>query len=137
MNDNNNDIDNSFREYYKADYFSTRKAYIYFSVNECHKTCESCKYYGDDINHHCDICSEQYPFSLSIINGNNCYEKCPKKYTVIDNNICVNKNTDLITEKNSEDITDMITDKNTEIITEIKTIANSEEKIEKNTELLT
>ena len=72
-NDNNNDIDSNFREYYKEDYLSTRKAYIYFSVNECHKTCKSCKYYGDDMNHHCDICSEHYPFSLSIINGNKCY----------------------------------------------------------------
>jgi len=133
-NDNNNDIDTSFREYYKEEYFSTRKAYIYFSVNECHKTCGSCKYYGDDLNHHCNSCSEQYPFSLSIINGNNCYEECPKEYTVIDNNICANKNTDIITEKYSEEITDIITEKSTEIITEIKTVANSEQKFDKNTE---
>ena len=135
-----NDIDASFREYYKADYLSTRKGYIYFSVNECHKTCESCKYYGDDLNHHCDICSEQYPFSLSIINGNNCYEECPKEYTVIDNNICIkNKDivTEIITENFSEDITDISTDKSTEIISELKTSVNSEGKIEKNTELLT
>ena len=144
MDENNNNFDVEFKEYFNPEYFSTRKAYIYFSVNKCYKSCESCKYYGDNLNHHCDICSEKYPFSLSIINGNNCFEECPKGYTASDNNICINKNTDIktekITEKYSEKIIYMITDKSTEILTESRNAVNSEEKIEKssekNTELL-
>ena len=135
MSDISDDI--NLKEIFKPDYFSTRKSIIYSSVNECYKTCESCRYYGDDSNHHCNICSESYPFSLSIINGKNCYGECPENYKLIDDNICL-KNTDLISDKITEQITEKITtvinDTFAEITIEKEAEDNSEEKIESNSE---
>ena len=127
-------LDINLKQFFKPDYFSTRKSFIYFSINECYKTCESCRYYGNDLNHHCDTCSENFPLYLSIINGKNCFEECPENYIAANNNICKNKSTDLITEhiaeKTMEQIANDISDKSTELISEIKSEGNSEEKIE-------
>ena len=133
----------SLKDFFKPDYFSTRKSNIYFSVNECYKTCENCRYYGDDLNHHCDICSENYPFSLSNVNGKSCFEECPENYIATDN-ICLNttKSINLITEYTTEQKTELIindiNDKSTELIIEKNSEGNSEEiaKIsDQNTEL--
>ena len=117
----------NLKKFFKPEYFSTRKSFIYFSVKECYKTCESCRYYGNDLNHHCDTCSENYPLYLSNINMKNCFEECPENYIKSDNNICVNKSIDLITEYITEQIKERT---DNDIITEKKSEGNSEEKIE-------
>ena len=69
--ENNKD---SYKSYYQPNFLSGRQSYINFSINECFNRCQSCSYYGDNLNHHCDICSSNYPFTISITNGNNCFQ---------------------------------------------------------------
>ena len=78
--------------------------YFNFSVNECNNKCETCFYYGDDINNHCDICLNNYSFSSSIINGNNCYEYCPQNYITVGYRcikISEERNTEMSSETNT------------------------------------
>ena len=94
---NNDTIDNNiiYKSYFKPDTFSGRKAIINFSVNECYNKCKSCSYYGDDLYHHCDICSIDFPFSFKILNGFNCLLECPENFILIDNKFCLNISNDL------------------------------------------
>ena len=84
------DKDDFYNSSFQSDTFSGRKGYINFLVNECYKSCKNCSYFGDNFNHHCDICSENYPFFYNISNGINCFETCPENYINSGDNICMN-----------------------------------------------
>ena len=86
----NDSTNNSLYEsFYIPNTYLGKKSSINFIINECYKTCENCSRYGDNLNHHCSLCSTNYPFSYSTINGNNCDEICPEKYIISENNICL------------------------------------------------
>ena len=79
--------------FFKQTTFQGKTAFFNFSVNECYYKCESCSYYGDDLNNHCDICISNYPFSSIILNGYNCFETCPQNYNTQDYT-CIKKESD-------------------------------------------
>ena len=86
--------DTNFESFYEPKTFSVKNGFINLTINYCYQTCKSCSYLGDDINHHCDTCSEKYPIiyrkSNSLTNrGHNCVEKCPDNYILIDNTTCI------------------------------------------------
>ena len=84
----------SLEDIYQPQIFFQKKSYVFFSVNKCYKTCKECTYLGDKINHHCDICLDEYPFYYVMPNstfnhGNNCINRCPENYTSNKYNICI------------------------------------------------
>ena len=83
----NNEI--QFKSFFIPETFPVKKSHITFSVNECYNKCEMCSFYGDDLNHHCDICSKNFPFSVNIKNEKNCYKECSDIFIVNENNICI------------------------------------------------
>ena len=92
-NEYSND-DSKFETFYEQKIFSIKNGFINISINYCYKTCKSCSYLGDTINHHCNTCSEKFPIiyrkSNSISNrGHNCVEKCPDNYILIDDTTCI------------------------------------------------
>ena len=91
----------SYQSYFQPKYLSGRHSYINFSVNECFNRCQSCTYLGDNMNHHCDICSEDYPFIVSITNGYNCFDEIISTEIVTNekNNITVNTSEGISTTK--------------------------------------
>ena len=100
INSENND--NNYSLFFEPDIFVGKKFYINFSFNKCYKTCQNCSYFGDNINHHCDICLSDFPFSYVTTNGYNCVIKCPDNYTVSENNICLYNEIEENEEKNNE-----------------------------------
>jgi hypothetical protein len=48
----------SFEQFYKPKIFAFKKGYINFSVNYCFRTCKTCSYLGNNVNHFCDTCSD-------------------------------------------------------------------------------
>ena len=86
--------DSKFETFYEQKTFYVKNAFINISINYCYKTCKSCSYLGDSINHHCNTCSEEFPIIYRKYNslsnrGHNCAEKCPENYTLIDNTTCI------------------------------------------------
>ena len=86
--------DSKFETFYEQKLFSIKNGFINISINYCYKTCKSCSYLGDIINHHCDACSEEFPLIYrkpnSLSNrGHNCVEKCPDNNILIDNTTCI------------------------------------------------
>ena len=55
--------------FYQPGIFYGKKSFINFRVKNCYKTCQTCSYYGNYINHHCETCSIDFPFN----EFNNCY----------------------------------------------------------------
>ena len=84
-NDSNNHT--LYESFYEPNTFSGWTSFINFTINECYETCQSCNSFGDIDNQHCLICSQNYNFSYSTSNGNNCVKKCPDNYEILDNNI--------------------------------------------------
>ena len=119
----NNDTTNE--SFYEPKTFSIKKGFFNFSVNYCYKTCKTCTYLGDNIIHHCETCSKEFPYIYNILNsslglGYNCVKSCPENYTLGINNIChhidfdeneydnindTNKISDLLGFKNYNEIT--------------------------------
>ena len=62
----------NLEEFYKPDIFFGKKSFINFSVKNCYKTCQTCSYYGNYINHHCETCSIEFPYK-EFNNFSNCY----------------------------------------------------------------
>ena len=88
--------DSKFEPFYEQKLFSVKNGFINISINYCFKTCKSCSYLGDIINHHCDTCSEEFPLiyrkSNSLSNrGHNCVEKCSDNNILIDNTTCISE----------------------------------------------
>ena len=102
-NDYNSNNNTFYSSFYKPDYFFGKESNIKFIINECYKTCQTCLNYGDKLNHHCDTCSINYPFSYSTINGFNCEEKCPENYITSENNICLFFQEEYNEEENKEE----------------------------------
>ena len=46
----------------------------------CYYTCETCDINGDNINHNCTKCKDEFTFELKTNNYKNCYEKCDYYY---------------------------------------------------------
>ena len=63
---------------------------------KCYLTCKECSNFGDNINHNCDTCLENYDFINDINKNKNCYQKCQyfyyflseNEYKCTDNNEC-------------------------------------------------
>ena len=53
---------NDLEQYYTSNIFYGKKAFLNFSINYCYKTCRTCSCYGNNINHHCLSCSDEYPY---------------------------------------------------------------------------
>ena len=126
--------DTNCESFYEPKIFSLKKGYFNFSVNYCYKTCKTCTYLGDNITHHCDTCSEEFPFIYNVTNstlerGHNCVNSCPDNYTLGKNSQCIDFDE---SEYNDINITNKISDlvgfkHYNEIIRNIKEI--SEEQI--------
>ena len=86
--ENNIDLIKSF---YQPKFFSGKKAKINFEINKCYQTCSDCLYYGDNMNHFCKNCKEEYPFFYNIEKGYNCVKVCPDNYFNISDNYCIKK----------------------------------------------
>ena len=69
--------------FYQPDVFYGKKSFINFSVKNCYKTCQTCSYYGNHINHHCESCSIEYPYN----NFSNCYNLISNKTNILTNEI--------------------------------------------------
>ena len=69
--------------FYQPDIFYGKKAFISFGVKNCYKTCQTCSYYGNHINHHCESCSTKYPYNTF----NNCYNLTFKETNILTNEI--------------------------------------------------
>ena len=50
--------------------------------NQCYFTCKSCDIYGDEINHNCIECKDNYKFELNISLYKNCYNNCTYFYYI-------------------------------------------------------
>ena len=56
---------------------------------QCYGTCKKCSSGGDDTDHKCDECAEDFQFITDdkyATNSKNCYEKCNKYYYFTENN---------------------------------------------------
>jgi len=60
------------KDFYQQEVFFGKKSFINFLVKNCYKTCQTCSYYGNYINHHCETCSIDFPYN-EFNNFNNCY----------------------------------------------------------------
>ena len=107
--------------YYNPKFFSGKKANFSFFVKKCYQTCKKCSYFGNEINHQCEECLSEYPYSYKLngeISGINCFKNKPEIFE--ENNT------------NSSNINSIVNDDNyfkteTEEITEFK---NIKEKVE-------
>ena len=50
--------------------------------NDTKFSCKTCDINGDDINHNCLECKENYKFELNMISYRNCYENCSYFYYI-------------------------------------------------------
>ena len=83
---NNN---NDFKTFFQPKIFYEKKSFFNFSFYDCYYTCRTCRYKGNDLNHQCEECSKDFPYSYITLNNINCVEKCPQNYIPNDNNICI------------------------------------------------
>ena len=58
---------------------------------ECYSSCKACEIEGNESNHNCLECKDNYKFELYISNYKNCYNNCSNYYMYEYNNICYNK----------------------------------------------
>jgi len=58
---------------------------------ECYSSCKACEIEGNESNHNCLECKDNYKFELYITNYKNCYNNCSNYYMYEYNNICYNK----------------------------------------------
>ena len=47
---------------------------------KCYYTCKTCNIEGNDINHNCIKCNNDFPFGISKNNNFNCYQNCEYNY---------------------------------------------------------
>ena len=52
---------------------------------ECYESCKLCDGKGDEIDHNCTLCKQDYYFFDDSFYKNNCYKKCPNYYYYDDN----------------------------------------------------
>ena len=82
-----NDIYNYNNQYFKC--YKNPIGY-YLDINEsiykkCFYSCKACEIKGDNIEHNCLECNDNYSYEIKINNYSNCYEKC-NYYHYFDNN---------------------------------------------------
>ena len=101
----------NLEEYYQTnDILSGKKIILNINVNECYKTCQTCSCHGNNINHYCLTCSNDYPYVYNgndlaneiSDNANNCFEECPENYIPDANNICILDTHSVTTESDTE-----------------------------------
>ena len=51
----------------------------------CYNSCESCNIAGNEGNHNCIECSDQYKYELKLNDYFNCYSKCPHYFYIEEN----------------------------------------------------
>ena len=74
---------NSFFECYnELEKYYLKNNYLY----ECYSTCKRCSGDGNNINHNCDECLDNYIFINEINKEKNCYKKCDYYYFFDSNN---------------------------------------------------
>ena len=66
---------------HNMDIINTIKS-INISEHQCYFSCKTCDINGDDINHNCLECKENYKFELNMISYRNCYENCSYFYYI-------------------------------------------------------
>ena len=71
-------------DFYHPEIFFGKTSYINFYVNNCYKTCQTCSYYGNHINHYCETCSINYPYN-KLNNFNNCYAFISNETNILTN----------------------------------------------------
>ena len=71
-------------DFYHSEIFFGKTSYINFYVNNCYKTCQTCSYYGNHINHYCETCSINYPYN-KLNNFNNCYAFISNETNILTN----------------------------------------------------
>ena len=49
---------------------------------QCYHTCKSCNIFGNNINHNCLECNDNYPIEIMNKFSLNCYEKCNNYYKI-------------------------------------------------------
>ena len=54
---------------------------------KCYSTCKTCNIGGNNIDHNCNDCDDNYQMKFQHNNYNNCYEKCSFYYYFDNNNI--------------------------------------------------
>ena len=81
--------ENDFKLIYQPKIFFEKKSFLNIHINKCYDTCEKCSYLGDTTNHHCETCSENYPFYFITSTGKNCFNSCPDKYSPDENKKCI------------------------------------------------
>ena len=66
------------------------KGFYFDAINSvykpCYQSCASCNIDGNEQNHNCNECSDQYNFELNLNDYLNCYFKCPNYYYEEKNN---------------------------------------------------
>jgi hypothetical protein len=99
----------NLKSFYQPNIFYGKKSFINFSIKNCYKTCQTCSYYGNHINHHCEVCSTEYPYN----NFSNCYKLISKETNLLTNEIIstqVNINNKNDTQKISFEIQEICTE---------------------------
>ena len=83
--DNSQNGDSPFMECLKSP-----KGFYFDAINSvykpCYQSCASCNIDGNEQNHNCNECSDQYNFELNLNDYLNCYFKCPNYYYEEKNN---------------------------------------------------
>ena len=54
-------------------YYLDNESHLY---KKCYYTCETCEISGNDKEHNCLICKNEYQFEINFNNYKNCYEQC-------------------------------------------------------------
>ena len=58
---------------------------------KCHFSCKTCELEGNDSNHNCLECKDNYIYELNISNYKNCFNSCSSYYMYEYNNTCYDK----------------------------------------------
>ena len=78
-------IDTLFKECFKSP-----KGFYFDSVDllykPCYNSCNSCETNGNEENHNCSECKNEYKFELQLNNYFNCYSKCLYYFYIDENN---------------------------------------------------
>ena len=93
--------DNNFEEFYKPSILYGKIAYINFSIRSCYKTCLTCSFYGNHINHYCETCQENYIMNITD-NSSNCYPLFNEETNLNNENISTEIFSEDLSNENSE-----------------------------------
>ena len=81
---NNTDSHNPlFKDCFKSPFYLDSSDLLY---KQCYYSCASCDKKGNEENHYCIECNNEYKFQLKLGNYSNCYSECPNYYYIEKNN---------------------------------------------------